>query len=367
LYYGSIVDAPLFAVLSQVGNGGAEAIAELIRSGRSTITCWYIAGNRIDAEGLRHVCGALATDSQVDMLWLKRNPLRLGGARVLAAMLATNRALHTLDLDNTGLLDVGALVVIHEGLARNGGALKHLYLSGNGLGLPTAEALADCLAGQTTAGGKTAAGGSPATPGACALLSLSAGSNRFGDAGAGALARGLALNATLTRLSLPSNRIGPAGAAALACAVRAHGSLASLNLGFAKNTAALGELGNAIGDEGALSLAGALRTNQSLRELDLTHNGLTQRGVDHLMAALRGQGQGVEVEGGAAASSRENRTLVTLRTASWGLTRNDVGADELALLLERNLARCDAGALAAVAEAHMPAHVRDIYSVYRVA
>ena len=50
-----------------------------------------------------------------------------------------------------------------------------------------------------------------------------------------------------------------------------------------------------------------------------------------------------------------------------GITRNDVAQQEMEALLQRNHALmttpeevCDA------AEAHMPKHVRDIYSVYRV-
>lgn len=100
--------------------------------------CRYIAGNDFSADGLAHVCEALAHDTQVDMLWLKRNPLLPAGGPVLAKLLRTNRMIHTLDLDNTGLLDEGAIVVL-KSLAENGGTLRHLYLNGNGLGQPTAE------------------------------------------------------------------------------------------------------------------------------------------------------------------------------------------------------------------------------------
>ena len=61
-----------------------------------------------------------------------------------------------------------------------------------------------------------------------------------------------------------------------------------------------------------------------------------------------------------------NTTLLSLRTASWGLTRNDVAQQEMAALLERNQALCTEDEVRAAAEAHMPKHVRDIYSVYRV-
>ena len=77
------------------------------------------------------------TRIKVDMLWLKRNPLMPAGGPVLGRMLRTNRMLHTLDLDNTGLLDEGAITVLRS-LRFNGGVLRHLYLNGNGLGQPTA-------------------------------------------------------------------------------------------------------------------------------------------------------------------------------------------------------------------------------------
>eukprot|EP00750_Incisomonas_marina_P003420 INCI13109.4.p1 GENE.INCI13109.4~~INCI13109.4.p1 ORF type:complete len:1178 (-),score=224.91 INCI13109.4:65-3598(-) len=334
-----------------VGNGGARDIAELIRSGRSSITTWYIAGNDFSADGIAHVCEALAHDTQVDMLWLKRNPLLPAGGPVLAKLLRTNRMIHTLDLDNTGLLDEGAIVVL-KSLAENGGTLRHLYLNGNGLGQATAEVIAEVLA--------------PAdeTAPPCALLTLMAGSNRWGDQGAIAISRGLKHNNTIMRLSLQSSRIGLSGASALASAVAHHSSLASLNLGFAKATAALGELGNGIGDGGAKAFAVALRTNTSLRELDLIHNGISQKGVDFLLAALGGAPFSDEPHDTRA--FEPNTKLLTLRIASWGITRNDIAQQEMAAYLERNQALCTADEVQLAAEAHMPKHVRDIYSVYRV-
>jgi len=316
-----------------VGNGGARAIADLIRGGRSTITTWYIAGNRIDAEGLSHVCDALAEDTQVDMLWLKRNPIRPAGAVHLARMLSTNRLIHTLDLNNVGLLDEGAITILAS-LGDNGGTLRHLYMDGNGLGQAAAAAI----------GGHLAAGSQ--------LESLVVSANRFGDEGAAAIAAGLEKDRHLRRLGLASNRIGPEGAAALAEALRAEGSLlAYLDLGYTKATAALGELGNGAGDAGAAAFAAALKTNTSLRSLELIHNGITQRGVDALLAILR----------------TYNFSLVSLKLSSWGITRNDIAQNELDGLLRRNLNAVPADELPEVAEAHLPKHVRDIYSVYRVA
>ena len=255
-----------------VGNGGGKDIAALIKSGKSTITTWYIAGNRFDVDGISPICDALAHDRQVDMLWLKRNPLKLPGARLIASLLQKNRMIHTLDLDNTGLLDDGAIAVL-DALTPpvHNSVLKHLYLNSNGLGPRTAQAIKTCIAHPD-----------------CTLKQLIVGTNRFGDEGAISIAEGLSKNSTLERLSLPSNRIGPMGAGFLAEALRANTSLTSLNLGFSKATGALGELGNCVLDEGASRLADALRTNKTLRELDVVQNGLTQKGMDYFLGALRG-------------------------------------------------------------------------------
>lgn len=293
------------------------------------------------------------------MLWLKRNPLKAPGAAVIAAMLQTNRTIYTLDLDNTGLLDEGGVTVLSS-LAGNGGALRHLFLNSNGFSQPTADAIAACL--------------NPPAPSQCPLLSLSVGVNRFGDAGAETIAAGLRLNTGLTRLSLASNRIGPIGCAAIAKAVAVHPTLASLNLGFSKSTIALGELGNFVGDSGAEALAVALSENRSLRELDLANNGITEKGLHSFMTALRGghvgnnDGSGGGGIGGGGGGG--NTSLVTLNTRSFGTTHvtlNGAALDELNAMLEHNLKACSEGELQEVAEAHMPKHVRDIYSVYRVA
>jgi len=133
-------------------------------------------------------------------------------------------------------------------------------------------------------------------------------------------------------------------------------TLLSLQLGFMKATAALGELGNNIGDEGAAVLARALEGNNTLRELDVSQNGLTQKGVDSFLKVL--------VDG--PDGEKGNTSLLTLGTASWGITRNDIAMNELEAVLARNQKLCSMEELADAAEAHVPKHVRDIYSVYRV-
>lgn len=59
----------------------------------------------ITVEGIEPICKALEGDTQVDQLWLKRNPLMPAGAIPLSRLLMNNSYLQVLDLVNTGLLD----------------------------------------------------------------------------------------------------------------------------------------------------------------------------------------------------------------------------------------------------------------------
>ncbi|CAF1244565.1 unnamed protein product [Rotaria sordida] len=91
-----------------VGLPGAKGISEYIRcNSDSKIDTWYIACNTFDSECISLICEALAKDSKVKALWLKRNPIGTVGSNHITRMLMTNTCLQTLDLFNTGLLDEG--------------------------------------------------------------------------------------------------------------------------------------------------------------------------------------------------------------------------------------------------------------------
>lgn len=283
-----------------VGNSGAQAIADFIQGGRSHIDVWYIGGNEIDAQGLAPICEALYEHPHVQSLWLKRNPLGPRSGALLAELLRRNDRIHTLDLVNTGLLDEG-LRVLAEALVDNRG-LRHLYVGTNGLGVESARVLADVLRTNDR------------------LQSLYISCNRLGDEGATVLADALRGNGSLRRLSLASNRLGPAGAEALADALAADTcGLQFLGLGWTRATAAVGELGNRIGNEGAASLAQMLRVNRSLRALDVSHNRISQAGIDAIDEALD-----------------VNRTLCLLRHPQHGKAVNHDSLERLHAKLERN-------------------------------
>ena len=315
-----------------VGDDGAAAIAGFLRERHdSPLDCWYIAGNRIGPRGITHVCEALATDTRVTSLWLKRNPLKAAGMVPIAELLRRNTTLEVLDLVNCGLLDDGLETVL--GALMGPGAnktLRHLYLGTNGITQRSAPLIARFLAED------------------CVLESFYLSCNRLGDDGVEAVARGLAANRTIQRVSLASNCIGPRGAAALAEALAEHPSIALLDLGFTKATVAVGELGNFIGDAGAHSLAQMLRTNTTLRSLDLLHNYISQIGVNHLREALK-----------------LNQTLVWLQLTQFGKLHNEPGKEELRAALQRNRARIPDDHIDRIEKINLPDHITEIYSVYR--
>ena len=110
-----------------VGKDGAKAIAAYLRSGKSQLTHWYIAGNHFDAADVAIICEDLAKDPLVQSLWLKRNPLMAEGMVPIAKLLRANvPTLVTLDLVNTGIMDDG-LATVFAALKSNP-TLRHLYV-----------------------------------------------------------------------------------------------------------------------------------------------------------------------------------------------------------------------------------------------
>ena len=309
-----------------IGNSGARAIADFLASDRSRLTVWYIAGNEIDEAGLKPLCDALVDRPEVEGLWLKRNPLGPGSGPLLAELVRHHEGLRTLDLVNTGLLDAGAAPLL-DAIAES--TLEHVYLGTIGLTPASAPALADLLAARTP------------------LQSLYVSCNRLGDGGVVELCRGLRDNHGLVRLGLASNRIEPRGCAALADALVDHPTLRFLDLGWTRATSAVGEGGNRITDAGARSLAELLRANPRIEALDISHNRISQAGLDALSDAILAQGR-----------------LVFLRTPQFGKATNPDAMARLRGRIEANR-QARGWSEAAVEDLVTPGPTRDILSVYR--
>jgi Ran GTPase-activating protein (RanGAP) involved in mRNA processing and transport len=114
-----------------IGDSGGQKIAEFIKSGKSELKIWYIAGNHLTAAGIQPIAESLENNDQVEGLWLKRNPLKAAGMIPISKLLQNNYKLKVLDLFNCGLLDDG-LKILCDGLSKNR-TLEHLYLGANGI------------------------------------------------------------------------------------------------------------------------------------------------------------------------------------------------------------------------------------------
>ena len=260
-----------------VGRPGADSIASFVRDRRAqpdrpAVRTWYVGGCAFDGESTRRLVDEWQHDTAVEAIWLKRNPLSLSGAQQVARLLssATCARLRILDVDNTGLLDEGA-VTVFEALKHNQ-SVRHLYISGNGIGPAGAKSAADYLDYVRV--------NYPRVKG---LRSLFMSVNRIGDDGAIALAGALSHQPHLKRLLLASNRIESAGVVALAAALEQNDVLQVLDLGLYTSTGDLGELPNRMEDVGAAALARMVQRNSSLRYLSIAHNGLTTDAY-HIMA-----------------------------------------------------------------------------------
>jgi Ran GTPase-activating protein (RanGAP) involved in mRNA processing and transport len=350
------------------GDGLGEAVATFIKSGKSKLTTWYIAGNRLTAEGIRHVCQALVEDRQVTQLWLKRNPLHSPGAAHLAEMLRWNSSLLVLDLVNTGLLDEGGhqiLSALSEG-ERTNASLQHLYLDGNGFTLTFAQEVARYFSSLPSSSHPSSA-----------LVTLSIGCNRFGNEGVEVICSSLLHNTTLQRLCLASVGMGTAGGHAVAALLRVNSSLRHLDLGLLKFTAAAGEIPNRIGTDGAVAIAHSLKYfNRSLFSLQLLNNLIFQAGMSALRSALLDScddpALALTADPAPAGATKAapiqamNQSLVRLDLEQMGVPFNELTREEIRLALRRNYLAMSEEQRRVADEAVVPSHLGPIQSVYRV-
>ena len=298
-----------------VDRAGAEAIAAYIAAPHANrIATWYIAGNAVDADGIARIAGALATDTDTTQLWLKRNPLKPAGADALAGMLRVNTTLVTLDLANTGLLDRGVAALFDALRANPASALRHLFLSANGLTVASGHTLSDYFSEAAAAAATT--NGNAAPP----LESLWIDVNHLGDAGLAALAVGLGAyvrsGRPLRRLGVGSNGATDAGVGAVLTALTGAPDLVFLNLGRSISTYVLGARGNNMGDATAAALVALIGTLPALQALDLTHHRFTPAALDSVLRAAASDQPGSLVYVATAASPGVRRAEPTIdRTA----------------------------------------------------
>ena len=305
-------------------SAGAIALASMLEDARPPgLETLYLGCNHIELGGIEALARAV-TKVPLRALWLKRNPVGVEGARVLATMLREQPALEVLDLTNTRLSDVGA-EAIAEGLLGQVGlprGLEVLMLGGNGIGERGAEALAEAIAQHPH------------------LRELGLAASQLGDAGAHALARGIARSRRLERLDLASNAIGVSGLGALLDALGGQSRLVALDLGSTPSSIALGARDNELNDAiGGGLLGDWLAADPSLGRIDLRHTGIRSRGAIAILAGLERNEHVFELQLGKFVARQVKR--------------------KIRARLESNRARLPAASLAT------PWHVAAILSVYR--
>jgi NLR family CARD domain-containing protein 3 len=254
-----------------IGLTGATSIANFILSDHvPKIVTWYLAGNRIDAQGIELIANALAQNTDANALWLKRNPIKTGAIH-LGNMLRQNTSLKILDLDNTGLLDDGVRDLF-AGLEHNT-TLEHLYISANGITNEGCKHIAKYFDQQVAKGTR-------------GLVSLWIAINRISDDGVITLMNSLKNYKFLKRLNLGSNRITHIGAKHVFDTYVNDPNLIMLDLGYYKSTLDLGEMPNNLGSEGADLAAAFLRQNKSVQYFSIMNNYLTVEDLDKICDAV---------------------------------------------------------------------------------
>jgi len=260
---------------NRIGNDGAIALADALKSGKSVLTSLNLKDNNIRNEGAAAIAEALKSGMAVltnlnlaDNALCGVNKYHLGtynpsGIYAIAAALEGSSVLKSLNLaDNRlcgvwyeygqqkGTYDASGIKALSDALASGKAVLKKLVLTTNSIKDEGAIALGESLKTNST------------------LETLELINCDIGAEGAKAIGAGLAVGiAVLTDLDLSRNKIGSTGAKAIAEALQSGMAvLTDLNLA-----------GNSIGPEGAAAIAQALKSGMAvLTTIDLRANNLDQ-------------------------------------------------------------------------------------------
>lgn len=171
--------------------------------------------------------------------------------------------LRTLDLDQTELSDEGvARIFLKLSSCDHNLPLRNIYLNATGISTSACKAIASYLS-------------SPH----CKLQSLYMSCNPVGDAGAIALAEGLAGNTSLLRLSTTSCGLKSTGAQHIMTALKSHPCLMTLIIGQNYATDDLGARFNWLEDRVVPSIKSLVQESKTLRMLELGESRFCRRAI----------------------------------------------------------------------------------------
>ena len=255
-----------------MGTTGCIAIKDfLLNEHTPLIHTWYLAGNDINEEGIKHLVDGLISDPDVRELWLKRNPIRSQGMKEIQRLLENNQNLITLDLHNTAVFDEG-MEYICTGLKKNTGVRK-LYLDANAIGPKGCDYLIDYFKHiiDTKRIG---------------ITSLWLEMNRIDDDAMIKLITVLGNYEYLERLCIGSNMLSGISMEAIYHSFKDHKNLIVLDLGMYKSTADMGEITNRIGLTGSMWIGKFIAENKSIEYLSILHNDIPEEGINNIAEAL---------------------------------------------------------------------------------
>ena len=242
-----------------IGPVGARLISEFVLTHPDCMETWCLAGNCIDLTGFERLVFAWTTSTSITNIWLKRNSLGRKASTALYDLITKTTKLRTLDLDQTELGDEGvahlfSLLATHK----RSTSLRHIYLNAVGMSQSACNSLANYLS-------------SPH----CTVKSVYLSANPVGDAGADALAKGIARNTSLLRLALAFCGLKSKGAILILHALAGHPKLMALRLGQNCATEDLGMRYNYLEDDVGDSVKALVSSCTTLRMLELGMTGMT--------------------------------------------------------------------------------------------
>ena len=239
-----------------ISDAGVLSLVEVLKTNASSLTSLLLSDIKISHQSIKSIVEVLRVNSTLKNLEFEGNKVGVSGTKLIAESLKANTTLKLLSLSRNNIkAKCGRL--FSDSLKVNG-TLESLTLANNALGSRGAQLLSEGLRVNTS------------------LRHLDLSWNSIGSEGAESIAETIRVNASLTSLKLQGNNIGDPGANKVSEALKVNDCLEDLNLSF-----------NAIGAAGAESIAEALKSNATLTTLDLNSNVIGDNGAQSLCEALK--------------------------------------------------------------------------------